>query len=119
MENESRTDRALAHFRKGPIRYNCGQSVLYAFQPDGLTGPTDIEDCKACGSGRLPSGHCGAAWVARQLSPTPEMADAMEAEFVEAAGSSKCKEILALKRLSCEGCVRTAVNLIERYRQLT
>lgn len=101
---------ALQHFlgQEGYEKKNCAQAVLIAFQdalqiPDGI-----IESFKAHGGGRAPEGICGAAFAADfvlGMAGIVEDEVNVVAHLEQLAGSAKCKEIKAHKKLSCVGCV--------------
>jgi hypothetical protein len=101
---------ALNHFlgKDGTEKKNCAQAVLCAFQeplqiPDGI-----IESFKEHGGGRAPEGMCGAAYAAEFVLGMAGIVDEntnVVAHLETLAGSAKCKEIKAHKKLSCVNCV--------------
>lgn len=94
-------------------KLNCAQSVLRGFQEPFRLGEERIAEAKAWGGGRAENGFCGALYAARTLCAAPDAKERIHGRFVEAAGSDRCREIRALKRLSCKECVELAARLVE------
>eukprot|EP00766_Chilomastix_caulleryi_P005501 gnl/Chilomastix_caulleri/703.p1 GENE.gnl/Chilomastix_caulleri/703~~gnl/Chilomastix_caulleri/703.p1 ORF type:complete len:124 (+),score=20.58 gnl/Chilomastix_caulleri/703:72-443(+) len=115
---EERQEKALSVFRKPPVRYNCSQSTLHAFEDDIKSGKiktTESYDelfAKASkyAGGNGPDGYCGALLSAIMIKP--DMEDTFVAEFDKEALSHKCREIRAADHLKCEGCVKLATKLV-------
>jgi hypothetical protein len=115
MTDSPRTTHALSVFRQPPARLNCAQAVFHTFEAEGLAPSGSVESCQACGGGRVEGGFCGALFAARQL--VPDATGELDAAFEERAGSLRCREIRAAGHLSCQGCVSTAVELVEHHRK--
>lgn len=96
-------------------KLNCAQSVAQAFAEKFPTEKTSVAQCAAYSVGRAPHGYCGALYVAREIIGKyfPDALQAFESVCVVLAGALTCKEIRALKKLSCEGCVVLAAAFIE------
>jgi hypothetical protein len=100
---------ALDRFRKPPERLNCAQAVFAAF---GDHGEGARERYAGLGGGRAEGGVCGALYAAKSLVREPAAQTRVERAFVAAAGSPSCRDIRALKQLSCHNCVATACRLV-------
>ena len=99
--------------KKGP-RLNCAQSVAEPFKEKfPLEGKTAIP-LSECGGGRAPEGYCGAFYAAKCIFENylPEKAAQYMEELRQAAGSLKCAEIKALRKLPCHECVGKAAEII-------
>jgi hypothetical protein len=68
-----------------------------------------------CGKGMAPEGYCGAFYSAKCILEkyAPHRVKESVDQFLACAGSLKCAEIKALKKLFCVGCVEKAVELVE------
>ncbi len=108
-------EKASRYFNKKPERYNCAQAILLAFQADYHLGQEQIKEYKSFGHGRVEGGMCGALFAAKVLLGNSDRADELEQRFCEAAGSIKCREILKLKRISCDDCVDVAEALLQDF----
>lgn len=101
--------------RTGPRRLNCCESVAHAFK-DNIPLPDDeLKNFSQFGGGRAPEGYCGAVYAAKRLlevSGSQGSAKLVEI-FKTIAGSTKCREIKTLKKLSCPGCVEKAAEIVE------
>jgi hypothetical protein len=104
---------ALDRFRKPPQRLNCAQAVFAAF---GDHGEGALERYSGLGGGRAEGGVCGALYAAKALVREPAAQARVERAFVAAAGSPSCRDIRALKQLSCHDCVATACRLVSGER---
>lgn len=102
---------ALAVFRLPPLRLNCAQSVLYAYQQTTGKEGIDLEQMKAFGGGRAPDGLCGALYAA--CAAAPEKTAALRTRFCERNGSLLCAELRAARERSCSDCVAIAAELLE------
>ncbi len=113
MRKEEARDHYLG--REGRKKLNCAQAIIKACH--GLFGGAapDVDAFASCGGGRAPEGLCGAYYAARYLidEKDPALAARLEREFAAAAGSLKCKEIRALRRLTCLGCVEKAADILD------
>ncbi len=107
---------AKAYFlgKKG-TRLNCAQSVAEPFRDkfplDGKTAST----LPACGGGRAPEGYCGAFYAAKCILEQhfPDRSTEGMEMLLSAAGSLKCLEVKALRKLSCVGCVEKSAEVVE------
>ena len=89
-------------------RLNCAQAVLAGFDtPENI-----IDEFTLYGSGNAPDGWCGAAYATAYLLKNKAF---VEKYFTEKAGSVKCQEIRANKKLSCIGCVEKSAELVKDY----
>jgi hypothetical protein len=73
-----------------------------------------IEQFAANGGGRTPDGQCGSLYAAKVMlektHPT-KIKDCENALLIH-GGSNKCREIRALKKLPCVGCVEKVAECI-------
>ncbi len=102
---------ALRHFRGKP-RYNCAQAVLKAYGPSIGLGDGCVEQFSHYGSGRAPGGECGALFAAKSFFHNTDAKQQIEIEFVQAAGSRKCREIRQRRTFTCEQCVQKAADAV-------
>jgi hypothetical protein len=101
-----------AHAQRGT---NCAQAILHGFR-DILDIPmARIEQAAAHGGGRAPEGLCGALHSALELTSDPGRKQAIRAEFERQAGALTCREVRALRQLSCRDCVRLAAELTSEH----
>jgi hypothetical protein len=107
---------ALDFFR-GEHRYNCAQAVLKAYAPATGVGESCLDRFSQFGSGRAPGGECGALFAAKSILEDPAAQKEVEREFVDVAGTTRCRDIRKGRRVSCEQCVQTAANAV--FSQLT
>ncbi len=107
---------ALDFFR-GEYRYNCAQAILKAYAPTVGAGEACLDRFSQFGSGRAPGGECGALFAARAIVADSNAKKEVEREFVEVAGTTRCRDIRKGRRVSCEQCVQTAANAV--FSQLT
>ncbi|MFA6217830.1 MAG: C-GCAxxG-C-C family (seleno)protein [Candidatus Omnitrophota bacterium] len=101
--------------KDGHVKLNCAQSVIKAYHEVFNTPAQEVDTFAGFGSGRAPQGRCGAYHAAWHLALKKGSCkiDQFEQDFVNAAGSLKCKEIRSLRKLSCLGCVEKAADLLE------
>lgn len=101
--------------KKGPRRLNCAQSVAETFREKLPLEEKTATLLSACGGGMAPNGYCGAFYAAKCLLEhhAPHRAQESMEQLHSAAGSLKCREIKALKKLSCVGCVEKAAEVVE------
>lgn len=105
---------ALDTFRKSPYKHNCAQAVANHWLR--LYDKADIVELYApYVGGKAPDGYCGALHAAMQACPFH--ADDIERDFVAACGASRCFDIKHSARTPCEMCVKTADDLVAKYRQ--
>ena len=100
--------------KKGP-RLNCAQSVSETFRERFPLDEKTTALLPTCGGGRAPEGYCGAFYAVNCIlgKYSPErLAEGMEM-LRASAGSLKCGEIKALKKLPCVGCVEKSAEVIE------
>lgn len=101
---------ALSAFRLPPLRLNCAQAVLYAYQQTTGKKEIDLEQMKAFGGGRAPGGLCGALYAA--CTAAPEKTLILRSRFSERNGSLFCEELRG-GRCSCSDCVAAAAELLQ------
>jgi hypothetical protein len=102
---------ALAHFR-GESGYNCAQAVLKAFAPAVGVDESCLEGFAQFGGGRAPEGQCGALFAAKAILCDPAAKQEVEAAFVGIAESTKCRDILSGRRVSCAQCVQSVADAV-------
>lgn len=110
-------EKAVKYFH-GQERYNCAQAVLKGFEDDHNVPQEKIDEFKAFGGGRAQDGLCGALFAAKMLVNNTEKAEKIAAEFIEIAGSFKCREIRKIGKLPCKECVFTAASLLQKIEKL-
>ena len=100
----------------GPRRMNCCESVARAFQPDIPLSEEELQSLAGFGGGRAPEGYCGAIYAAKRLLQVsaPDKVVTLHEIFNEFAGSVKCREIKALRKISCLECVQKAAETVEK-----
>ncbi|MBU1027192.1 MAG: C-GCAxxG-C-C family protein, partial [Candidatus Margulisbacteria bacterium] len=98
--------------RDGHQRLNCAESILTAF---GELDQVDKEKISR-GHGRAPQGECGAICAAKAILAKTNLdhVKEMEDEFIKVAGSTKCREIRKLRKISCLGCVEKSAELLHK-----
>ncbi len=108
---------AKAYFlgKKGPHRLNCALAVAETFRE---RFPLDEKTAKllaTCGGGMAPDGYCGAFYATKCILERhfPERSGEAMGLLHASAGSLECREIKALKKLPCIGCVEKAAEVIE------
>ena len=108
---------AKAYFlgKKGPRRLNCAQSVAETFREQLPLEEKTTVLLSACGGGMAPEGYCGAFYAAKCILDHhfPHRVQEGLAQLHSIAGSLKCREIKALKKLPCVGCVEKAAEVVE------
>ena len=93
-------------------RLNCAQSIMRGFQEQKNISEQAISDAKSLGGGRADAGNCGALHAALQLTGDDDKVCEVLNNFVEKAGSGRCREIRKKKILSCAQCVELAAKLL-------
>ena len=111
-------EKAKAHYmgKPGYRRLNCAQTILNAFK-DKFDLPEDfIEQFGASGGGRAPEGQCGSLYAAKVMLEKvhPNIIKDCEDALFSSAGSTKCHEIRASRKLSCIGCVEKVAACVEK-----
>ncbi len=110
--------KAVAHYKGegGHQKLNCAEAVAVAFKEKFQLSDQDLSAFGGCGGGRAPGGVCGAWHAARVLLARKDPARIKECEeaFQAEAGALQCREIRALKRLPCAGCVDRAAGFVAR-----
>lgn len=91
-------------------KLNCAQAVLAAFENDFNINEEVIKHFSKYGRGNAPQGLCGSYHAGKYIIEKfhPEKLKEFELFFVGAAKSLHCKNIRAMKKLSCVGCVEKA-----------
>jgi hypothetical protein len=112
-----RKEKAKHHYsgKEGHKKLNCAQAVIAAFHDEFDVPVQEVDSFASLGGGRSPEGRCGALHAAHYLisKKDPSKIIPLEQVFLEAAGSLKCKEIRGMRKLSCLGCVETAVEFLQ------
>ena len=110
---------AKAYFlgKKGSRRLNCAQSVAETFRERFPVEEETTLLFSTCGGGMAPEGYCGAFYAVKCIleKHTPHRVEEGLERLRSAAGSLKCREIKALKKLPCVGCVEKAVEVIAGF----
>ena len=113
-----RTERAKAHYlgKDGCKKLNCGQAVISAFKDKFFLGESIVNMFSGYGGGRAPEGVCGAYYAAKYIlgQNHSERIKECEEKLLSCAGSTKCKEIRGLKKLSCVGCVEKMAEFVDK-----
>lgn len=98
-------------------RLNCAQSVVNGFREEFGVPEKKVEEYAAFGRGNAPDGVCGAYYAAKTLLEKHGLnTDKLEQTFCESAGSLKCREIRANRKLTCRGCVETCAKVLDSKR---
>jgi len=109
--------KAKNHFlgKDGHAKLNCAQSVIKAYHDLFNVSAQEVDAFAGLGGGKAPEGKCGAYYAACQLAlkNNPLKISQFEQDFINAAGSLKCKEIRSKRKLSCLGCIEKAAELLE------
>jgi len=98
-------------------KLNCYQAVLVAFQHKITVHEDDIKKGLKFSSGRAPNGLCGAVYAVQKILEMNDRADSFchfSDYFSKEHGSLKCKEIRALKKISCIKCVEEAAIYLDK-----
>lgn len=93
-------------------KFNCAQSILKGFQEHFEVSDHDITEARKIGGGRAENGLCGALHSAITLVRDEKKKTFISTNFIEAAGSDKCREIRKINRLKCSACVELAAELL-------
>lgn len=104
------------NFFHGKEKYNCAQAILKAFQDFFDIEDELIQKAYLLGSGRAEEGMCGALYAAKILISDCRDFEKVKRLFEDVAGSSKCLEIKAKKKLPCAGCVLLAAEFVDIIR---
>jgi hypothetical protein len=99
----------------GNRRHNCAQAVIAGFKEEFSLSNDLVAKFAAHGGGKAPEGYCGALYAAQYIlkNKNPSEIEKSGDVFIKAAGSTKCKEIRSMKKLSCLSCVEMAAEIIE------
>jgi len=93
-------------------KFNCAQSILRGFKEHFEVSDHDIAEARKIGGGRAENGLCGALHSAITLAGDEKKKTFIITNFIEAAGSDKCREIRKINRLKCSACVELAAELL-------
>lgn len=93
-------------------RLNCAQSILRGFQELHDITEEQIVEAKHLGGGKADGGLCGALHAASILVTDEEKRVELHQRFTAQAGSDRCREIRALKQLTCGECVELAASIL-------
>lgn len=99
----------------GCKKHNCAQAVIAGFKEKFSLDDGLVETFAAHGGGKAPEGCCGALYAVSNIlkrNGSSEIDNCKE-EFIKASGSTKCREIRAMKKLTCAGCVEKAAEILE------
>ncbi len=102
----------------GKERYNCAQAILKTYQEDLDITDEQILEYKKFGGGNAEGSLCGALFAVKELIKDEDKSKDIEQSFYQAAGATTCKEIRKLKKLSCNGCVEKASQLLSEHVEL-
>lgn len=105
---------AVKYYR-GKERYNCAQAILKAYQEDFNIDDEQIRDYKKFGGGNAEGNLCGALFAVNKLINNKDKSKNIEQSIYQAAGATTCHEIRKLKKLSCNGCVEKASQLLSEH----
>jgi hypothetical protein len=107
--------RQAATLYRGRDRYNCAQALLRTFQSEAGVSDTAVQAASRIGSGRAEGGVCGALHAAGVLLNDPGLLERVEREFAGVAGSTRCRAIRALGRITCRECVSLSAGLVQPH----
>jgi hypothetical protein len=102
--------------KNGERRMNCAQSIVNGFKDECNILPDTIYEFQNYGGGRAPGGLCGAYYAAKTLLESSKVKDKiqeLEQDFINDAGSVKCREIRQNRRLNCLGCVEKSSRYLD------
>ncbi|MDD5583665.1 MAG: hypothetical protein PHV55_01230 [Candidatus Omnitrophica bacterium] len=100
---------------QGHKKLNCGQAIIGAFKEKFNVSDATLCEFAKYGGGKAPEGLCGALYAAQViLGKHPDKMKECEVVFLTFAGSAKCKDIRALKKLTCSGCVEKVAQCLEK-----
>ncbi len=104
----------LFHGREG---FNCAQAVLKTFQERFNLSEGIIKEASSAGGGRAKDGMCGALYAVKLITEDldPSFFEKIKRNFKEETGSTFCREIRRLNKLSCRECVALAAENLENY----
>lgn len=110
-------EKAVSSFTgQNGVRMNCAQSVLNGFKEEFNISDGKIAEFQKYGGGRAPGGLCGAFYAAKTIlekNNGEEKLKELEKEFMNCAGSTKCREIKMGRGLSCQGCVEKSSKFLD------
>ncbi|MBF0618661.1 MAG: C-GCAxxG-C-C family protein [Candidatus Omnitrophica bacterium] len=110
-------EKAKAHYSgtSGFKKSNCAEAIAYAFQDKFKLSAEDLSRFVACGGGRAPGGVCGSLYAAQVILEKNHSQAAKDcaAALLARAGSIQCREIRALKKLPCVGCVEMVATHVD------
>lgn len=113
-----RIEKAKKHYKGngGAGKLNCAQAIIAAFGDKFSVSDHTIKIFAAYGAGMAPGGECGTFCAAKFLlsAKHKDMIGVCEEMFKTEAGSAKCKEIRAIKKLPCLGCVEKIAEFLEK-----
>lgn len=97
--------KAMALFRRPPLRLNCAQTVCAAMGRDDL-----VPAMQNCNVGKAPGGTCGALYAA--ICVAPEREQELRDVFCHTLGADTCAQLKRDGRVPCPQCVCTAVKTL-------
>ncbi len=108
---------AMAYYH-GAEGFNCAQAVAKGLEKTAGEHGELIASLSKCGGGRAEGGVCGTLCAAKALVPDAQAYQDLVNNFSAQAGSTICKEIRKLKRLTCKECVGLSAQLIQTGKPL-
>lgn len=100
----------------GPHGYNCAQAVLKTFQEKYNIPDETIAEYAKFGGGRALDGLCGALYALHHILETEEHITSANEHFKEKAGSTKCRDIKKLNKLTCKECVDLSARILKHLK---
>jgi putative redox-active protein with C_GCAxxG_C_C motif len=104
--------------QEGYKRLNCAQAIAEAFKDEyGFITDQTIKDFKKMGHGKAPNGECGMLFAAKYIfekNERPDEAREFEKNFLEFAGTTKCKELVKKKIPFCAYCINETAKFIDK-----
>jgi hypothetical protein len=111
-------EKAKAHFlgQRGHKKLNCGQTIINAFKEKFSLPDEAVARFEGYGGGKAPGGHCGSFYAAKVILENAHLDKLQECEnaLLAHAGSTKCKDIRSLRKLTCLGCVEKIAESLEK-----
>ena len=100
--------------KNGCERLNCARSVVEPFRDRLALAPETLEHLASCGGGKAPEGYCGAIHAALMIAnkEAPGKVQEIKDFFTQNAGSLKCREIKAHKKMLCLDCIGRAAEFL-------
>lgn len=108
--------RACFMGENGQKRVSCAQAIAQVFSDKFRIDESLVSSLNSSSGGRAPEGICGALYATKRILEANDLGgfENIKAAFKSEAGSDKCKEIKALKKLSCADCVSKAAEFLDK-----